>query len=122
MVYHIWPKMSRDNYKKIQRFIRFDNKITRSERVERDSFSYIGEIFDPFVENCQAACTPKYSLAIDEQLLPMKNRCPFIVFMPNKPDKFGMNFWVLAEVKNKYIVNVLPFLGTQEKESRYGAT
>ena len=31
-----------------------------------------------------------------------------------------MKFWVLTEVENKYIVNVIPYLGAIEKESRLG--
>ena len=51
----------------------------------------------------------------------MINRYPFIVFMPNKPDKFGMKFWVLAEVKSKYVCNLLPHLGALKKK-RNGKT
>ena len=38
--------------------------------------------------------------------------------MPNKPDKFGIKFWLLVEVESKYVVNLRPYLGAQEKESR----
>ena len=38
--------------------------------------------------------------------------------MPNKPDKFGMKFWVLAEVSSKYICYILSYLGALEKEQR----
>jgi len=31
--------------------------------------------------------------------------------MPNKPDKFGIKFWVLAEVQSKYCLNMAPYLG-----------
>ena len=64
--------------------------------------------------------TPQWNLTIDEQLFPMKNRCPLIVFMPNKPDKFGMKFWVMTEVESKYVYNLLPYLGAFEKEQRNG--
>ena len=40
--------------------------------------------------------------------------------MPNKPDKFGIKFWFLVEVESKYMVNLRPYLGAQEKESRQG--
>ena len=50
----------------------------------------------------------------------MKNCCPFIVYMPNKPDKFWIKFWLLVEVESKYVVNLQPYLGAQEKESRQG--
>ena len=57
---------------------------------------------------------------MDEQLFPMKSMCPFIVFIPNKSDKFGMKFWILAEVSSKYVCNILPSFGVLEKEQRKG--
>ena len=31
--------------------------------------------------------------------------------MPNKPDKYGLKFWVLVEVESKYVVAITPYLG-----------
>jgi hypothetical protein len=31
--------------------------------------------------------------------------------MPTKPDKYGIKFWILAEVKSKYCLSILPYLG-----------
>lgn len=118
---HIFGEtMSRKDYKDIKRCLRFDMKSTRSDRVNNDKFTHIRDIFDDFVKNCLRNYTPHYSLTVDEQLLPMKNRCPFIVYIPNKPDKFGIKFWILAEVNSKYVVNIIPYLGGQEKHSRNG--
>jgi len=30
--------------------------------------------------------------------------------MPNKPDKFGIKFWLASDVKSKYVVNGFPYL------------
>ena len=38
--------------------------------------------------------------------------------MPNKPDKFGIKFWVLTDVDSKYVVNIIPYLGAQDQSSR----
>ena len=40
--------------------------------------------------------------------------------MPNKPDKYGIKFWVLVDVKAKYVANITTYLGAQEKEDRCG--
>ena len=40
--------------------------------------------------------------------------------MPNKPDKFGIKFWILVEVDSKYVCNFLPYLGALEKEQKNG--
>ena len=31
--------------------------------------------------------------------------------MPNKPDKFGLKFWLMCEVNSKYCFNGFPYLG-----------
>jgi len=35
--------------------------------------------------------------------------------MPNKPDKFGIKFWILAELNSKYCLNVKPYLGKDDE-------
>ena len=40
--------------------------------------------------------------------------------MSNKPDKFGIKFWLLVEVESKYLVNLRPYLEAQDKESSQG--
>ena len=34
--------------------------------------------------------------------------------MPNKPDKFGIKFWLISDVSTKYIINGFPNLGKEE--------
>ena len=52
--------------------------------------------------------------------MPVKSRCPFSTLMPNKPEKYGIKFWVLADVETKYVANIIPYLGAQEREERGG--
>ncbi|XP_065645661.1 piggyBac transposable element-derived protein 4-like [Hydra vulgaris] len=66
-----------------------------------------------FVENSQKCYIPEF-LTIDEQLFPTKAQCRFTHYMPNKPDKFGIKFWILADLKNKYCPNIKPYLGKDE--------
>ena len=51
------------------------------------------------------------NITIDEQLLPCKVRCKFIQYNPNKPDKFGIKFWMAVNVESKYLCNGFPYLG-----------
>ena len=129
-VHFLWKKtygpsifrdtMAIDCFLEIKKFIRFDNKDRRRQRLIEDKFVHIREQLESFVTNCLFNYTPDWSLTIDEQLFPMKNRCPFIVYMPNKPDKFGMKFWILTEVDSKYVYNILPYVGALEREQRDG--
>ena len=64
-------------------------------------------------------CTsPNCDLTIDEQLFPCKTRCPFIQYMANKHDNFGIKFWLLADAQLKYLCNGKPYLGRDPSRSR----
>ena len=34
--------------------------------------------------------------------------------MANKPDKFGLKFWLAVDVQNKYLFNGFPYVGKDE--------
>ena len=113
--------MPRDRFLKILKYLRFDDKPNRQRTGPRaDRFAPIREVFETFSSMCQTKYNCKFFLTIDEQLMPVKSRCPFITFMPNKPDKYGIKFWVLADVETKYVANIIPYLGAQEREERGG--
>ena len=82
--------------------------------------NYLATLMKALVSNCLRNYRRDWSLTMDKQLFSIKNKCPFIVFMLNKPDKLGMKFWVLSEVSSKYVYNILPCLGAVEKEQRNG--
>ena len=50
----------------------------------------------------------------------VKSRCPLITFMPNKRDKYGIKFWIVANVEAKYGANIIRYLGAQERDERGG--
>ena len=56
----------------------------------------------------------RFSLTVDEQLMPCKSSCPLITFMPNKPKKYGIKFWVIVDVNSKYVSHIVPYLKAQE--------
>ena len=37
--------------------------------------------------------------------------------MANKPDKFGLKFWMAGEVESKYLYNGFPYLGKDSTRS-----
>lgn len=45
--------MSRNNFTEILRFIRFDKKSQRSERLKADKFAMVSTIWNIFIENSQ---------------------------------------------------------------------
>ncbi len=106
--------MSRNRFTEIMSYLRFDNKITRSQRLATDKFALISDVWNRFITNSQQAYVPEEELTIDEQLFPTKARCPFTQFMPQKPDKYGIKFFLMIEVLSKYVCNGFPYLGKDE--------
>ena len=70
-----------------------------------------------FIENSKKCNVPNFDLIIDE-LFPCKTRYPFIPYMTNKPDKFGIKFWLLADAQSKYLCYGKPCLGRDPSRSR----
>ena len=101
------------NWPFILRYIRFDSKSTRGQRILKDKFALFSETWYAFIENSQKMYKPAQFLTVDEQLLSSKTRCKFTQYMPKKPDKFGIKFWILACLATKYILNGFPYLGKE---------
>ncbi|XP_073494170.1 uncharacterized protein [Phyllobates terribilis] len=106
--------MFRDRFVEIMRFLRFDEKSTRSERLQTDKFALFSIVWDRFIENCIACYKPGPYITVDEQLFPSKTRCPFTQYMPSKPDKYGHKYWLAVDKRSKYLANGFPYLGKDD--------
>lgn len=96
------------------RFLRFDKKETRRTRLQESKFALVAEVWEKFVQNSIACYKPGADITVDEQLFPTKARCSFIQYIPSKPDKFVIKFWLAADVDTKYMLNGAPYLGKDE--------
>ena len=120
-VRHVWSNkwgppiikkiMARDRYLELIRYIRFDVRTTRTERLQTEKFCLASSIWNRFIENCKAYYIPDENITIDEQLFPTKARCPFTQYIASKPDKFGIKFWLAVDTKSTYLLNGFPYLG-----------
>ncbi|CAJ0966351.1 unnamed protein product [Ranitomeya imitator] len=64
--------MSRDRFKMILRFIRFDNENTRAERVQTDKAAPIRDIWTMLNSNLERAYKPYHCITVDEHLFPFR--------------------------------------------------
>lgn len=112
--------MSRKKYKDILRYIRFDDRLTRSRRKLDDKFAPIRELWQKVMDNAQKCFYPYDHVTIDEQLFPCRARCAFIQYMPNKPSKFGIKFWLLCDSKTSYILQAYPYVGKEDNRAGLG--
>jgi len=93
------------------RYLRFDLKRTRPQRLKSDKFALASEVWQRFIDNCFPCYTPGENLTADEQLFPSKARCIFTQIIANKPDNFGIKFWMLVDNDTKYLCNAFLYLG-----------
>lgn len=67
-------------------------------------------------ENCRKCYNPGANIIVDERLFPTKARCPFTQFMKDKPDKFGIKFYLAVDLDSKYVLNGFPFTGRDDHQ------
>lgn len=100
--------MSRDRFIQIRRSLRFDNRDTRNRN---DKLAPIRQLFEMFITKCKSNYKPSPFITIDEQLVTFRGRCPFKMFIPTKPGKYGIKIWILCDSNNSYCCNAQIYLG-----------
>ena len=80
-------------------------------------FPLISTVWDKFIENSQNCYKPGANITMDKQLVPAKATYRFMQYLPNKPDKFGIKFWLASDIQTKYVVDGFPYLGKNKKQA-----
>lgn len=105
--------MSEKRFLFLLRFIRFDDIRGRLERRKIDNMTAIRKLFEDFVNNCKSCYKISEYATIDEKLQSFRGRCPFRVYMPNKPAKYGLKLFALVDSINYYTKNLELYTGNQ---------
>ncbi|GBP41623.1 PiggyBac transposable element-derived protein 4 [Eumeta japonica] len=106
--------MSRERFDFLLNCLRFDDKSTRDERKAQDKFAPIREWWEVFIQICRDSYKAGSYLTIDEQLLGFRGRCPFRMYIPSKPNKYGLKILMLCDSKTNYMLNAMPYVGKTE--------
>lgn len=80
------------------RCLTFDDRATRAERMQIDNLAAVREICDVLQAKFREAYTPGENVTIDEQLIGFRGRFKGKVYMPSKPNKYGIkikHWWTL---------------------------
>lgn len=96
--------------------LRFDSKTSRAERIKNDKFAAFRQMWTMFEENCRKYYTPSEYVTIDETLLSFRGRCPFRMYLRNKPDKYGMKIISLCDARTFYFCGGIPYIGKTNKK------
>ena len=94
--------MSRNRFKDILSYMRFDNRETRSERKATDKVAAFSDVWQMFQVQLPKMYIPGPNLCVDEQLVAYRGRCPFRQYIPSKPSKYGLKIWWLCDSDTSY--------------------
>ena len=81
-----------------------------------DRFRLFRQVWELFVAQCQINYSPGSHMTVDESILSFRGRCGFKVYMPAKPDKYGLKIFSLADAGTAYFYNGIPYLGAAMRQ------
>lgn len=105
--------MSKNRFNFLINNLRFDDKSTRAERKAADKFAPFREFWELFELNCNKYYTPSEYVTVDETLLSFRGRCSFRMYLPSKPDKYGLKIISACDAKTYYFLGGIPYLGKE---------
>uniref|UniRef100_A0A8D0GYX9 PiggyBac transposable element-derived protein domain-containing protein n=1 Tax=Sphenodon punctatus TaxID=8508 RepID=A0A8D0GYX9_SPHPU len=106
--------MSLARFNKITRFLRFDDRLQRRSSGVTSKLGPVTEIWQLFLSTLSKSFVPFESVTVDEQLVSFRGRCPFRQYMPSKPAKYGIKFWLCCDSKTSYVLNGDIYTGREE--------
>lgn len=112
--------MSRNRYEDLTSCLRFDCKEDRPERRQRDKLAPIRTVCDKVAANFRAGYKAGPNYCVDEQLVSFRGRCPFKVYIPSKPGKYGIKIWTAADVDTSYCLNFQVYIGKEGRLPEIG--
>ena len=118
----MWPAifsktMSVKRFEEIRRALRFGDPTTGNSRLAQDKLAAVHLFLGGFVENSQRCYLHTECVTVDEQLYPYRGGCRFIQYMPSKPAKYGLKFWLLADASSYYVLHLQMYTGKNESRT-----
>ena len=112
--------MARDLFTQILRYLHCCNAQAAKPRPDYDKLFKIRDVVTSISQSCSQHYTPEQHISIDEQMIGTRCRVSFIQYMPNKPQRFGIKVWALADSKNGYLSNFQVYTGKEPGTAEVG--
>ena len=108
---------SRTRYRQINSFL----KITdHTQEDSTDKLTKVRFLYDIIKCKCKELYQPHSNVSIDERMVRNKGRYSFRQYIKDKPTKWGMKWWVLADSCNGYTYDFDLYLGRSNIISKFG--
>ena len=108
--------LKRDRFSLVLRFLHLNDNSNYIPKGQpgHDPLFKLRPFSDPLLHNFQSAYNLGCNLSIDESMIGFKGNLHFIQYMPDKPTKWGMKAYVLADSEGGYIYNWMLYTGTKK--------
>ena len=94
--------MTLNRFKFLLRCMRIDNYRNRPARQGNDRLAAIREVWEIFNSNLRNIYNPNEALTVDEQLVGYGGKIPGRTYMPTKPRKCGVKFFLAVRSHNRF--------------------
>ena len=107
--------MSKNRYEQLcSNFHLADNEqCLPKEHPEHDKLHKVRPILKIVKETFPSHYKPHKEMAVDEAMLKFSGRCSFLIYMPNKPAKWGMKAWAICDSHSYYLLNFDIYVGKE---------
>lgn len=91
-----------------------DNTLYKEKGEEgHDPLFKVRPLLEALQGKFQSSYQPSENITIDEGMCPFRGRFGYKVYMPQKPNKYGIKLYMLSEAKTGYVWNVDVFHGQE---------
>ena len=110
-IYHgLWARkiMSRNRYKSLSAFL---HVVDPSNETPGSMMRKVEEFLASFKERCKLLYQSTQKMSVDERMVKSKHRSGIRQYMKDKPTKWGLKLWVLADCEDGYTVDFNVYIG-----------
>ena len=110
LYYGLWARsiMSRTRYKALMALLHVVDPATEDPA---DKLCKVESFVDYFKSRCLPLYQPRQQLAIDERMVKSRHRSGIRQYIKDKPTKWGIKLWVLADSSNGYTIDFNVYIG-----------
>ena len=105
--------LSRTRYKALMAFL---HVVDPSNETPGSKLRKVEDFLASFKERCSLLYQPTQNIAVDERMVKSRHRSGIRQYMKNKPTKWGIKLWVLADSSNGYTVDFNVYIGKSQHE------
>ena len=110
LYYGLWARsiMSRTRFRALMALL---HVVDPGSENAGDKLRKMESFIDSFKSRCLALYQPRQQLAIDEQMVKSRHRSGIRQYIKDKPTKWGIKLWVLADSSNGYTIDFNVYIG-----------